>query len=133
MDNRRHWVAHMPSRAKHRTAVASAVVAGVAISHAQKLYYSADGITKLELAEYYEQVAEWMLPHVKNRLLCLRWCPDGIGGRCSFERHPPKSTPNHFRAFQVVAPSSTKEFLALYDVQALVALVQGGVLEIHVR
>ena len=56
---------------------ADTAVAGVRLSHPNKLLYPGDGITKLDLAHYYQQAARWMLPHVENRLLSLLRCPDG--------------------------------------------------------
>ncbi len=66
----------------------SVEVAGVRLSHPDKVLYPKDDFTKLDLANYYEQVADWMLPHVKNRLLSLVRCPAGSGQKCFFQKHP---------------------------------------------
>ena len=105
-------------------------VAGVRLSHPDKVLYPEDGITKLDLAHYYEQVAEWMLPHVENRLLSLVRCTDGARGRCFFQKHPGLGASDHLRRFEVV--EKQKEYLALYDLAGLIFLVQMGVLEIHI-
>ena len=47
------------------------IVEGVRLSSPDKILYPDQGITKLELAEYYQLVAKWMLPHVVNRALVL--------------------------------------------------------------
>jgi bifunctional non-homologous end joining protein LigD len=106
-------------------------VAGVRLSHPDKVLYPEDGITKRDLATYYEQVADWMLPHVENRLLSLVRCPAGSGQKCFFQKHPGEGTSEHLRRFKVTEKSKTEDYLALYDVQGLVSLVQMGVLEIH--
>jgi bifunctional non-homologous end joining protein LigD len=107
-------------------------VAGVHLSHPDKLLYPDDGITKLDLAQYYEQVATWMLPHVKNRLLSLVRCPAGSVQKCFFQKHPGDGTPDVLRRFDVPEKDKTEEYLALYDLAGLISLVQMGVLEIHI-
>jgi bifunctional non-homologous end joining protein LigD len=51
----------------------------VAISHPDKVLFPDDGITKGELAAYYEQVAEVMLPHLCGRPVTMERFPNGIG------------------------------------------------------
>jgi bifunctional non-homologous end joining protein LigD len=52
---------------------------GVAITHPQKALFP-DGLTKAELAAYYERVAPLMLPHVRGRPVHMQRFPDGIDG-----------------------------------------------------
>ena len=107
-------------------------VAGVQLSHPDKILYPEDGITKLDLAHYYEDVAQWMLPHVENRLLSLVRCPQGSGQKCFFQKHPGNGTSDALRRFDVQEKNEIEQHLALYDVAGLVSLVQMGVLEIHI-
>lgn len=58
--------------------------AGVRLSHPDKVLYPGQGITKEELAAYYMQVADWMLPHVIDRPLAIVRCPEGSGKPCFF-------------------------------------------------
>ena len=48
------------------------------ITHPDKLLFPADGITKRELAAYYEAIAPLMLPHVRGRPVTLERFPNGI-------------------------------------------------------
>jgi len=112
-------------------AAASDAVAGVRLSHPDKVLYPEQGVTKLDLARHYELVAEWMLPHVENRLLSLVRCPSGHAQKCFYQKHPGDGTPEMLRRFSVVEKQKTEEHLALYDLPGLVSLVQMGVLEIH--
>src|SRR5690606_6511038 len=62
-------------------------VAGIAISNPDRVMYPDAGVTKLELARYYERVADWMLPHITGRPLSLVFCPEGIDGECVYLKH----------------------------------------------
>ena len=64
----------------------------VQISHAERVVFPRDGLTKLDLAGYYARVADFMLPHVRSRPLALECCPHGIEG----ERYFLKNVPSHF-------------------------------------
>jgi bifunctional non-homologous end joining protein LigD len=108
------------------------VVAGVQLSNPRKLLYPNDGITKLDLAHYYELVAPWMLPHVENRLLSLVRCPAGSGKPCFFQKHPAEGTLEALRHFPVEESDGEDTYVAVKDLAGLVSLVQLGVLEIHI-
>lgn len=107
------------------------VVAGVTITHPDRVLYPEAGVTKLELARYYEQVAEWILPHVTNRPLTLVRCPAGHGKPCFYQKHLTESLPEAVRGVMIQEKTDRDEYLAIDDVQGLVALVQLGVLEFH--
>jgi bifunctional non-homologous end joining protein LigD len=67
----------------------------VEISHPEKVLFPDDGITKGDLASYYERVCRWMLPHVEGRPLSLQRFPDGIARQGFFH----KDVPDYFPAF----------------------------------
>lgn len=69
-------------------------VAGVEISHPDKPLFP-DGFTKLDLARYYEKVAEYMLEHVAGRPVHMQRFPDGIEG----EEIQQKQAPDYFPEF----------------------------------
>ena len=69
-------------------------VARIELSNPNKVLFPADGYTKADLAAYYESVAEWMVPHVRDRPLNLwRW-NTGIGGRLVVQQDIPKGAPD---------------------------------------
>jgi bifunctional non-homologous end joining protein LigD len=107
-------------------------LAGVRLSHPDKVLYPDDGITKLDLARYYEQVSSWMLPHLENRLLSLVRCPAGRGKNCFFQKHPTDGVLDHLRRFKVDEKRKTEEYITVDDLPGLLSLVQMSVLEIHV-
>ena len=106
-------------------------VAGVRLSHPDKVLYPQDGVTKLDLAHYYEQVANWLLPQVVGRPLALVRCPGGHGKPCFFQKHPGEQVSPHLRQVNVSETASSEFHLAIDDLAGLIALVQMGVLEIH--
>jgi bifunctional non-homologous end joining protein LigD len=69
-------------------------VARIELSNPDKVLFPADGLTKADLAAYYESVARWMVPHVRDRPLNLwRW-NTGIDGRLVVQQDIPKGAPD---------------------------------------
>jgi bifunctional non-homologous end joining protein LigD len=101
----------------------------VTITHSDRVVYPEQGLTKQDLAEYYEAVSEWILPYVAGRPLTLVRCPQGRKGQCFYQKHLTDSLPDALRG--VVAKEDEAEYVVLDDVTGLVSLVQMGVLEIH--
>jgi bifunctional non-homologous end joining protein LigD len=109
------------------------VFAGVRVSHPDKILYPDQGITKRDLAAYYTQVADWMLPLVADRPLAIVRCPAGRGKPCFFQKHPGDGTTEYLRRVNISKKGQPPEYnLAVDDVAGLISLVQMGVLEIHI-
>jgi bifunctional non-homologous end joining protein LigD len=62
-------------------------VAGVHLTHPDRVYWDDAGVTKRDLAEYYVKVWKWMRPHVTGRPISLLRCPEGASGQCFFQKH----------------------------------------------
>jgi bifunctional non-homologous end joining protein LigD len=107
-------------------------LADVRLTSPEKLLFADDGITKLELAQYYLSIARWILPHVANRPLSLVRCPEGTREKCFFQKHPGAGTPATIRLVPVQEKGKTRDYLVVDKVEDLVALAQIGALEIHV-
>jgi bifunctional non-homologous end joining protein LigD len=107
------------------------MVAGVTLSHPDKVLYPEQDLTKLDLATYYEQISAWMLPQVVGRPISLVRCPAGEGKACFFQRHAGSGNSKAIREFKVAGKGDGQAFITIDDVEGLVALVQMGVLEIH--
>jgi bifunctional non-homologous end joining protein LigD len=105
-------------------------VAGVKLSHPDRVYWDDVGVTKQMLAEYYTQIWDWMRPHVTDRVLALVRCPNGASGQCFFQKHASAGIDaEHLK----LVPDDGDKSIALDSVDGLVSLAQAGVLEIHVR
>jgi bifunctional non-homologous end joining protein LigD len=118
---------------KSVSAAGGETVAGVQLTHASRVLYPEEGITKIDLARYYEAVSKFMLPHVAGRPLMLLRCPEGYRKQCFFQKHPSVAAHPALGHVEIrEAKGSTETYLTLEDLKGLVALVQMGVLEIHV-
>jgi bifunctional non-homologous end joining protein LigD len=106
-------------------------VAGVRISHPERVVYPDPSTTKLDVARYYESIADWIVPHVAGRPLTLVRCPDGISGECFFMKHSQVWAPGPLRRVRIQEKTKLGEYLIADTIAAVVGLVQMGVLEIH--
>lgn len=105
------------------------IIEGVRLSSPDKVLYPEQGITKLELAEYYLAVADWMLPHVANRPVTMVRCPTGAEKKCFYQRHAASGVLPQLK--EVSVPGFDEPYLYIEDVAGLIAMVQMGTLEIH--
>jgi len=105
-------------------------VAGVRLSTPERIYFPELGITKSELASYYERMAERVLPGLVDRPLTLLRCPEGREGECFYQKRADRSIPE--RVPRVVVKAGRAPYALVRDLASLVALVQVGVLELHV-
>src|SRR4029079_14400498 len=74
---------------------------GERLTSPEKVLYPEDGITKPELAAYYQMVAKWMLPHLRGRPVVLVRCPEGRHEECFYQKHPAPGTPATLRRIPV--------------------------------
>src|SRR5438477_2143405 len=107
------------------------VVHGVKISHPQRLVWPSLGITKLDLARYYDGVAHWVLPQLVRRPLTLVRCPDGAEKPCFYQRHLAMgASPGDVKTFKRER-SSKGYYIYIDSDSALITLVQNGAVELH--
>lgn len=93
------------------------------LTNPNKILYSEGKITKLDIALYYDQIQEWILPYLINRPLTLVRCPDSYK-KCFYQKHGNK-------AKIAGVYESTEKLLYIEDQIGLMSLVQMGTLEIH--
>ncbi|HXU01920.1 MAG TPA: non-homologous end-joining DNA ligase [Polyangia bacterium] len=111
-------------------------VAGVSISHPDRVIFPDLGLTKLDVARYYDDVADRMLRHVVGRPLTLLRCagpidPAAEKGGCTMLRHGKAWGPSAIRRVRIRELHKTGEYLVADNRTALVGLAQMGVVEIH--
>jgi bifunctional non-homologous end joining protein LigD len=112
---------------------APTVVGGVTISNPGRRLEPA-GVTKLELARYYEAVSPWMLPHVAGRPLTIMRCPHGASGDvgCFYQKHPEtRGWPVAFKTLTIEDREGPAVYFYVDDEAGLLSLAQLGTLEVH--
>jgi bifunctional non-homologous end joining protein LigD len=107
------------------------IAAGVRITHPDRVLYPDPPLNKLDIARYYERIADWIVPHVAGRPLTLVRCPEGIAGDCVFMKHSKVWAPEPLRRVNIQEKKKLGEYLIADDIAGIVGLVQMGVLEIH--
>jgi bifunctional non-homologous end joining protein LigD len=100
------------------------------LTHPEKQLYPGSSVTKRDLADYYEKVAPLILEQIKGRPISLVRCPAGEGKPCFFQRHGGETLSPFVKPVKL--PGEKEPYLMVEDARGLVALVQMGVLEIHV-
>jgi bifunctional non-homologous end joining protein LigD len=106
-------------------------VAGMRLTHPDRVLYPESGITKRDLANYYKTIRDWALPHLRHRALSLVRCPEGYEQACFFQKHVGSGAPEVLGRIEIAEKSGTDTYLVIENIAGLVALVQMGVLEIH--
>jgi bifunctional non-homologous end joining protein LigD len=104
---------------------------GITLTNPDRVYYPDIGLTKLDLARYYEAVAPYMLPYVVRRPISLVRCPEGIDKEHFFQRHAMKGMSKTIKEVHIAGGESKKKYLYIDDEAGLFGLVQIGALEIH--
>ena len=105
-------------------------IAGIGISHPDRVFWPDDGISKLDLARYYEAIGDFIVPHVAGRPLTLLRC-EGTIADCMFLRHARAWGPKALERVSIREKHKTGEYLVANDVAGVVALAQIDILEIH--
>jgi bifunctional non-homologous end joining protein LigD len=121
----------VPARRSVRSTAGAAEVAGVRITHPDRVLYAPQGITKLALAKFYESIGDWILPHLRSRPTSLVRCPEGLEGECFYQKHVGTWAPEALRRVRIQEKKKVGEYLVVDDLAGLIGLVQIGILEIH--
>jgi bifunctional non-homologous end joining protein LigD len=118
--------------AKRHSAGETERVAGVTLTNPGRLLYPEVGVTKREIAEYYVQIADRVLPYVKDRPLTLVRCPDGWNQQCFFQKRLDTGVPASIATVPIIDDDGEeRQYLAIRSLEGLVFCVQRSVLEFH--
>jgi bifunctional non-homologous end joining protein LigD len=101
----------------------------VRITHPDRVIDASSGTNKVQLAQYYASVAEWILPELKDRPVALVRAPDGIAGELFFQKN----------AERLAIPCMTtldkaltgQPIMIINNAEALIGAVQMSTVELH--
>lgn len=111
----------------------AASVHGQRLTSPEKLLWPEAGLTKLDLANYYDEFGEQLLPFVKGRPLSIVRCPEGHTGECFFQKHHNPSTPAEIETVKIKEKDGkSADYLIIRDRAGLIGAAQIGGLELHV-
>lgn len=103
------------------------------LTHPDKIIYKKEKITKLDLASYFQEVSSFMLPHISNRPLTLVRCPQGHYKSCFYQKHYQAGVPPGIFPVMVKEDKREQPYMAVDSEEGLIALVQMGAVEVHLR
>ena len=105
----------------------------LSISNPEKVLYPAGGFTKVRVLEYYSRIAQFILPHLKDRALTLKRYPDGVDREYFFEKRCPAAHPD-WVATAEIPYGKTKKLTAclVNNLETLIWAANLASLELHV-
>jgi len=109
----------------------SLMLAGIAITHPDRVISETGHVTKGEVAEYYAAVAALILPQIAGHPLSLLRCPAGVDADCFFQRNPGRGLGADVRTFEFHNKGKKYEYLYIEDEKGLLEVVQMGSIELH--
>ncbi|MDR3473507.1 MAG: DNA ligase D [Devosia sp.] len=112
--------------------ISDADLAQVWVTNPTRRMFGKSGPTKLDIAVYYALVGDFMLPHILGRPVSLVRCPTMKPADCFFQRHPFKGMPPSVASFEMkTSEDEDRNYIAVEDAKAYLALAQFGVVEFH--
>ena len=108
----------------------SMVFQGVRLTHPDRVLYPGTALTKLDVARYYAEIRQWILPELSRRLLTLVRSP-AVGKKTFYQKHIGDEAPAAIKRFNLDGQQEPEIYPYIEDLPGLIGLVQMGVLEIH--
>ncbi len=104
----------------------------VTVTNPRKVYWPEQGFTKQDLVSYYDRMAHWILPYLKDRPLHLYRWPDGIRGKSFYQKQLPEGMPDWIETTNVAREGEEPTFYAVCnDRRTLLTLVNLGTIDLH--
>jgi bifunctional non-homologous end joining protein LigD len=102
------------------------------ITHPEKVLFPEDGITKGELAAYYEAMAPVILPHLHGRPLTMERYPGGIGAKGFWQKDVSKGFPSWLQRVEVPKKDGVVHHPIVMDLQSLLWVTNQNTITQHV-
>jgi bifunctional non-homologous end joining protein LigD len=111
--------------------VSNARPLSVKVTNPERVIDPSTGLKKVDLVRYYESIAEWILPHLKNRPVSLVRAPEGIAGQHFFQKHQETTKMPGMTELDPALWPGHSALLAVNSPESLVAAAQMNVVEFH--
>ncbi len=103
----------------------------VEVIHLDKVLFPADGLTKGDVVSYYRDMAEVILPYLRDRPVNLQRFPEGVGGEGFYQKRPGEDYPDWIRRVTLPMEGGVIEQIVCEDAATLVYLANQNVLTLH--
>ena len=105
----------------------------VRLSNLTKVFWPEERYTKGDLIAYYDTIAPWLLPYLKDRPLVLTRFPDGITGKSFYQKDAPHFAPSWLRTATIDAPDADREiaYVVVEDATSLRYVINLGAIPLH--
>jgi bifunctional non-homologous end joining protein LigD len=103
----------------------------VRITNPEKVFWPDEGYTKLDLVRFYDWIFPKLKPYVKDRLLSLKRCPNGLSGKCFFQKEKPESMPPDTPTKRIVHQNGVRNYVLGGKKETQLALVNLGCIAVH--
>jgi bifunctional non-homologous end joining protein LigD len=104
----------------------------VKVSNPDKPYWPDDGYTKLDLVRFYDAVFPWLKPYLRDRLLSLERCPDGMRGSCFYQKEKPNGLPAGTPTRRIQHTTGVTNYVVGGKRETQLALANLGCIALHV-
>ncbi|MDP8955735.1 MAG: non-homologous end-joining DNA ligase [Actinomycetota bacterium] len=106
---------------------------GVEPSNLEKVFWPESGLTKGDLLDYFDAVADVILPALRDRPLTVKRYPDGIDGFSFFQKNTPKYAPDWVKTVPLWADSARRDvhYALCNSKRTLMWLANQAAIELH--
>ncbi len=115
-----------------KTGKSDLTIAGVRVTHPDKVLFDDTQTTKEDVIRYYEKVSQHMLPYTSHRILSIVRCPKGVSQTCFYKKH---SGPDTKGVVTIAVPTDGGEkenYFYIENALGLITEAQMGTLEFHI-
>jgi bifunctional non-homologous end joining protein LigD len=101
------------------------------LTHPDRIFWQKQQLTKGDLFHYYEQIAPYILPFLKDRPIMMHRFPNGVDQQGFFQKDAHESTPKWVKTVAIQHTDKKIKYIVIQDVRSLLAVANLGTVEIH--
>ena len=106
-------------------------LASIHVTNADREIFAGSGVTKLDVALFYAQVGDWLLPELLRRPVTIVRCPTGNIKDCFYQRHAFQGLPEGVETVDLADEEGRAAFITVTSPKGYLALAQFGAIEFH--